>query len=145
MMKVPKAKPAKDFNRRNLPHLQAEGRQIFLTFATYRRWLLPESARGLVLKHCLHDNGTKLQVHGLVVMPDHVHMIFTPLNDSEGSTIVWPKSCTVSKEPPLKASIKPSTGAAMSGKTSPSIIFCDLRKALEARSNISAKIRCERA
>jgi len=85
-MKIPKAKPAKDFYRRNLPHLQAEGRPIFVTFATYRRWQLPESVRGLVLKHCLHDNGTKLQVHGLVVMPDHVHMIFTPLNDSEGST-----------------------------------------------------------
>jgi REP element-mobilizing transposase RayT len=27
----------------------------------------------------------KLQVHGIVVMPDHVHIIFTPLKDDEGN------------------------------------------------------------
>jgi len=40
----------------------------------------------MVLNHCLHDNGVKLQVHGLVVMPDHAHMIFTPLKDEKGNT-----------------------------------------------------------
>jgi REP element-mobilizing transposase RayT len=40
--------------------------------------------RSLALRHCLHDNGVKIQVHGLVVMPDHVHMVFTPLKDNEG-------------------------------------------------------------
>jgi REP element-mobilizing transposase RayT len=75
------AKPAKAEYRRNLPHLQAEDKLLFVTFATYKRWVLPESVRGLVLKHCLHDQGNKLQVHGAVVMPDHVHMVFTPLRD----------------------------------------------------------------
>ena len=37
------------------------------------------------MQHCLHDHGVKLQVHGVVVMPDHVHMIFTPLNDDIGN------------------------------------------------------------
>jgi REP element-mobilizing transposase RayT len=32
-----------------------------------------------VLDCCLHDNGTKLDLHAVVVMPDHVHLIFTPL------------------------------------------------------------------
>jgi len=35
--------------------------------------------RSIVLESCLHDNGTKLDLRVAVVMPDHVHMIFTPL------------------------------------------------------------------
>jgi len=77
------AKPAKADYRRNLPHLQVEGKPIYVTFASYKRWVLPESVRGLVLGHCLHDHGTKFYVHGIVVMPDHVHMIFTPLKDNQ--------------------------------------------------------------
>ena len=79
------AKPAKAEYRRHLPHLQKEDKLHFITFATFQRWVLPESIRGLVLKHCLHDHGIKLQVHGVVVMPDHVHLIFTPLKDDEGN------------------------------------------------------------
>jgi REP element-mobilizing transposase RayT len=79
------AKPAKTEYRRQLPHLQIEDKPLFVTFATYKRWVLPGSIRQIVLKHCLHDHGIKLQVHGLVVMPDHVHMIFTPLKDDKGN------------------------------------------------------------
>ena len=81
----PSAKPAKGEYRRHLPHLQSEGKTFFVTFVTYKRWILPESLRSIILKHCLHDQGIKLQVHGIVVMPDHVHMIFSPLNDQEGN------------------------------------------------------------
>jgi REP element-mobilizing transposase RayT len=80
-----RAKPAKAEYRRDLPHLQVQDRPLFVTFVTRSRWVLPESIRDLVLKHCLHDHGVKLQVHGIVIMPDHVHMIFTPLNDDLGS------------------------------------------------------------
>ena len=71
--------------RRNLPHLQAEGRTYFVTFCTHNRWTLPEDIRPVVVKHCLHDHGTKLWMHALVVMPDHVHLIFTPRSDPAGS------------------------------------------------------------
>jgi len=81
-----RAKPGQGSYRRNLPHLQAEGKTFFVTFSTHRRWQLPESVRGLVLEHCLHDNGVRLVVHGVVVMPDHVHMVFTPLADERGNT-----------------------------------------------------------
>ncbi len=40
--------------------------------------MLPEHARSIVLESCLHDNGTKFDLRVAVVMPDHVHMIFTP-------------------------------------------------------------------
>ncbi len=65
--------------RRNLPHIEKRGRPHFITFDTYERWILPAAARDIVLKHCLHDNGTKMELHVAVVMPDHVHLIFTPL------------------------------------------------------------------
>jgi REP element-mobilizing transposase RayT len=70
--------------RRNLPHLQADTKTIFLTFCTHNHLILPESLRTQVLNHCLHDHGTKIHVHGVVVMPDHVHMVFTPLCDASG-------------------------------------------------------------
>jgi len=56
-----------------------------VTFLTYKRWVLPEAIRSLVLGHCLHDHGTKLWMHVVVVMPDHVHLIFSPLTDKGGS------------------------------------------------------------
>jgi REP element-mobilizing transposase RayT len=79
------AKPAKNEYRRNLPHFQAEYKPIFLTFCTFRRWILPDAVRSLVLRHCLHEHGRKLVVHGVVVMPDHVHLIISPLQDPKGN------------------------------------------------------------
>jgi REP element-mobilizing transposase RayT len=64
--------------------MQIEDRAIFITFSTYKRWPLPDLARSLVFKHCCHDHGVKLQMHGLVIMPDHVHMVLTPLKDPDG-------------------------------------------------------------
>ena len=57
---------------------------MFVTFATHHRWQLPESVRQIVLDHCLHDHGTKLLMHAAIVMPDHVHVIFSPLQDADG-------------------------------------------------------------
>jgi REP element-mobilizing transposase RayT len=71
---VPKA-----FYRRQLPHLQRDNKPHFLTFCTHRRWTLPEAARSIALECCLHDDGIKMNVQVAVVMPDHVHMVFTPL------------------------------------------------------------------
>ncbi len=71
----------KAFYRRNLPHLQRDDKPHFLTFCTHQRWVLPETARDLVLRSCLYDNDTKIHLSAAVVMPDHVHMIFTPLTN----------------------------------------------------------------
>jgi REP element-mobilizing transposase RayT len=40
-----------------------------------------------VLASCLHDNGTKFDLRVAVVMPDHVHMIFTPLINREAMEV----------------------------------------------------------
>src|SRR5260370_39120516 len=65
--------------RRNLPHLEKPDRVHFITFDTHQRWELPPFARDLVMKHCLHDNGSKMRLLIAVVMPDHVHLVFIPL------------------------------------------------------------------
>jgi REP element-mobilizing transposase RayT len=78
----------KAFYRRQLPHLQRDYKPHFLTFCTHHRWTLPEQVRSVVLDCCLHDNGSKLDINVAVVMPDHVHLIFTPLVNFEGRT-VW--------------------------------------------------------
>ncbi len=75
------------FYRRNLPHLQRDYKPHFVTFCTYQRWTLPEPARDLAIECCLHDNEQKIRVHAVVVMPDHVHMIFTPLVNEQASEV----------------------------------------------------------
>jgi REP element-mobilizing transposase RayT len=72
--------------RRKLPHYQKVDRMHFVTFCKLLRDPLPPEARDVVLQHCLHDHGRRLQLHAAVVMPDHVHLLLTPLQDKEG----WP-------------------------------------------------------
>ncbi|PYQ62415.1 MAG: hypothetical protein DMF58_01895 [Acidobacteria bacterium] len=66
--------------RRNLPHLAKTGKSYFVTFRTDYRFHLPEYARDLVLKSCLHDHKTLHWLHAAVVMPDHVHLVLTPFD-----------------------------------------------------------------
>ena len=37
-----------------------------------------------MLRHCLHDQGTKAAIHAAVVMPTHVHVLLTPLRGLSG-------------------------------------------------------------
>jgi REP element-mobilizing transposase RayT len=98
--------------RRRLPHLQKGDAVLFVTYCT-NYGILPGSARDLVLEHWLREGGIRLcgagapareavpstppgrrrepvspRIHllALVVMPDHVHGLLTPLRDREG----WP-------------------------------------------------------
>jgi REP element-mobilizing transposase RayT len=52
---------------------------------------LPPAARSLVLQHCLHDHGRRIHLHATVIMPDHVHLLFTALRDAEGWTFALPE------------------------------------------------------
>ena len=70
--------------RRNLPHLQWQNRIYFLTFCTHKRQPLTAGARDRVLETCLSGNGKLFDLHAAVVMPDHVHLVLTPLCDENG-------------------------------------------------------------
>jgi len=63
----------------NLPHLQRDFKPHFITFVTKFRWTLPDWARDVVLGACCHDHRSRYELYVAVVMPDHVHMILTPL------------------------------------------------------------------
>jgi len=66
------------FTRRNLPHWEKAGATYFITFNT-KRIELSEAERRLVMQTCLHWQDLKWRVHQLLVMPDHVHLLATPL------------------------------------------------------------------
>jgi REP-associated tyrosine transposase len=70
--------------RRRLPHIQKDNRPVFVTFTTDHRWILAPIARDAVLESCLQPNGDKFDLHAAVIMPDHVHLIFTCLRRSDG-------------------------------------------------------------
>ena len=72
--------------RRRLPHHQKAERVIFVTFRKLNRDPFPANARDVILQHCRHDDGKRIQLHAAVVMPDHVHLLLTPLRDEQG----WP-------------------------------------------------------
>ena len=139
------AKPARAEYRRHLPHLQMEDKPLFVTFATHKRWVLPASIRQVVLRHCLYDHGVKLQVHGIVVMPDHVHMIFTPLQDDEGNPFSLAEIMSGIKGASAHSVNKPLSDGDGFGRTNPLIMCCGQTKAPTARFYIFAKIRCEKA
>jgi len=70
--------------RRRLPHLQKSDAELFITFCTSGRLILPPEARDLVFKHCLREE--RIHLIAAVVMPDHVHLMVTPLRGIDG----WP-------------------------------------------------------
>ena len=75
------------FYRRNLPHLQRDFKPHFITFVTKSRWALPEWAREIALSSCCYDHRKRYELYVALVMPDHVHMILTPLIDERRSQI----------------------------------------------------------
>ncbi|MGC1451653.1 MAG: transposase [Candidatus Sulfotelmatobacter sp.] len=62
-------------------HLQRDFKPHFITFVTKFRRVLPDWPRDIVLSCCCHHHRWQYELYVAVVMPDHVHMILTPLID----------------------------------------------------------------
>lgn len=71
---------------RRLPHYQTASGALFVTFRTFGDLALSDSARDLVLRHCLYDHGKRIDLSAAVVMSNHVHLLFWALRDQAG----WP-------------------------------------------------------
>jgi REP element-mobilizing transposase RayT len=84
--------------RRCLPHHQKDGRILFITYATWHRWVLPDIAKRLALESCFRANGRKYELYAAVAMPDHVHLICLPLSDSSGSVSIPEITRTIKSE-----------------------------------------------
>ncbi len=61
--------------------MQSDAKPHFVSFSTHHRWELPPAAREIVLQCAVHDHKVTIDLYIAVVMPDHVHMIFTALLD----------------------------------------------------------------
>lgn len=72
--------------RRKLPHYQKFDRAIFVTFCKRTQEPLSPAARSLVLEHCLIGNRRTMHLHAVVIMPEHVHLLLTPMRNADG----WP-------------------------------------------------------
>jgi len=69
---------------RNLPHIVAYERSLFITFKTKHRRRLPPCARNIALARCVHGHGKHYWLHIAVIMPDHVHLILTIPRSNDG-------------------------------------------------------------
>jgi REP element-mobilizing transposase RayT len=76
--------------RRMLPHHQKANRILFITFCKLTPPPFTHEARDTIMQCCLKGNGTKFRLHAAVVMPDHVHLLLTPLQDMDGWSIGLP-------------------------------------------------------
>ena len=72
--------------RRMLPHYQKFDKALFVTFCKNNREPFAAEARDAILECCLKGNNYRCRLHAAVVMPEHVHMLLTPLRDENG----WP-------------------------------------------------------
>lgn len=83
--------PPKYEYRRRLPRYQKDDHPIFVTFTTHRRWRLTPAARDIIFDCCLKQDGNKFKLHAAVVMPDHVHLIYSPLRREDGWSYSLPE------------------------------------------------------
>lgn len=74
--------------RRRLPHYQKPGVPLFVTFRKVHGLLFSDDDRDAVFACCLAGDEIKFELHAVVVMLDHVHLLLTPLPDDKG----WPFS-----------------------------------------------------
>ena len=52
---------------------------------------LSAEARDIVLECCLKENGIKFELHTAVVMPDHAHLLLSPLRNVDGWNFSLPQ------------------------------------------------------
>ncbi len=84
-------KPIVDDNfsihKRKLPHWQKGGSVYFITFRI-KSGVLNEAERQLVADACAHWHNQRARIYFIVVMPDHVHLLLTPMEETTGRW--WP-------------------------------------------------------
>jgi hypothetical protein len=132
------------FYRRNLPHLQTDFKPHFITFVTKFRWALPDWARDIALSRC-HDHRRQYELYVAVVMPDHVHMILTPLTDQRGrQTFSLIDIMRGIRAPPLGGLISKWDDRGRCGKRSRLIMCCAARMGWMRRLSMFFRIPSER-
>jgi len=71
--------------KRKLPHWEKERACYFITYRTGHGLSLSEEARDVVLENWKHWSGRRYDLWQAVVMPDHVHLLLSPLPKQNGT------------------------------------------------------------
>jgi len=66
--------------RRHLPHWTAKDAVYFITFKIWEGDFDNEE-RSIILQHIIDGNNNYYQLFAAIVMPDHVHLILSPLEE----------------------------------------------------------------
>ena len=74
--------------RSPLPHLAKPGKTYFVTFCTRNRRELSPRARDVTLAECIRFHESLCWIDAVVVMPDHVHIQFTPYDHTTAKEIL---------------------------------------------------------
>ncbi len=74
-----------------LPHWQVGGATYFVTFRLLAG-TMDERERAIALNACRFWDGKKIVLHSVVVMPDHVHLLFRTKQQADGA---WPMIETI--------------------------------------------------
>ena len=128
--------------RRRLPHYRKAGRAIFVTFRKLNREPFAASARDAILRHCLHGDGKRYILHAATVMPDHVHLLLTPICDQEGWPYALPAILKLIKGVSARSVNKllDGSGPVWQDESFDHVLRCD--EASLRSSTTSGKIRC---
>jgi REP element-mobilizing transposase RayT len=70
--------------RRRLPHMQNKGAMYFTASNTAHRIELSPEERDIVFSSIKFLDGKKYELEAAVVMPDHFHLLMTPLPKADG-------------------------------------------------------------
>lgn len=81
------SQPTLQITRRHLPHWQLDGSTYFVTFRLAAGELTPPERR-IVLDHVKSGAGTFYTLIAATVMPDHVHLLFSPKQEEDLSRIM---------------------------------------------------------
>jgi REP element-mobilizing transposase RayT len=73
---------------KKLYHFQDLGKPSFITFRTIKNFILNDAAKKIALQYCSHWHKQRIFLYAAVVMPDHVHMLFTTLEDNSGKVFM---------------------------------------------------------
>ena len=114
------------FYRRNLPHIEEFNATYFVTFRAKGISYLPPATRSIALKHCLFENGRRIELHACVIMPTHVHLLFTALENERGEPFSLAEIMKGIKELQRAISTNCSREEGNSGKTNPLTASCAL-------------------
>jgi REP element-mobilizing transposase RayT len=74
-MKHPKWQYSEYQYRRTLPHYQRAFQPLFVSFSTSDNFWLNDQARDIVFNACKFNDGRLMDLHAVVVMATHVHLL----------------------------------------------------------------------